>query len=468
VYSIRLRKQLNPDDYVIDVSEARKQEALRLSSRAAIRALPMQLTWDQVAARRRVNRNSFYAGVQERRQFQNTFGSRNKTLKTYGPFASLSYSITNMITYSDTPFGYSVQTGPLSTALGNLEKEINRFATTVSTSTTTEKYTATPPPARKAADKAPAFSVKETDKAEVSQVKKEATPGTIPSKAPTKDIIPTTASTSPTHEENEKFPAITTPTPPVEAKADTACKSDIPIEDTLSAIAMLRQKLFFTAPPPSCSSSTKEKFETSSSSAQLPSKRKHVHGAELENSEHTTTTTLSKLEKQVQIATSSITRVNEFETTSPAANMDEESKNSAATNNQAPEIITIEDSTDEIFSTANDTFAPQDSNTTGIGPGFSITTATTVKKESSFLCHYHTFTNQLSCTAPTVKKERRRISSCSVEEVTHCLRSSSFDDSAAASVAHNTTDASIQNSCTSTCSSDFDPKRYSLSAILSL
>lgn len=84
IFSIRQGRQLSTDDYLIDVSETRKQEAIDLANCVPVRALPNQLTWDQVAVRRKANStsSSIYGGVQERRRFQYAYGSRNKSLKT--------------------------------------------------------------------------------------------------------------------------------------------------------------------------------------------------------------------------------------------------------------------------------------------------------------------------------------------------------------------------------------------------
>ncbi|KAG2202670.1 hypothetical protein INT47_002102 [Mucor saturninus] len=84
--SIRLGNQLDPHDYLIDVSEARKQLENDISARIADRALPRQLTWDQVALRR-LNRENFEnnshlarnAGLRERARFSISYGSRLKS-----------------------------------------------------------------------------------------------------------------------------------------------------------------------------------------------------------------------------------------------------------------------------------------------------------------------------------------------------------------------------------------------------
>lgn len=89
-FSIRLEKQLDPQDYLIDISEARKQAIIDLSTRVAARALPRQLTWDQVALRRQ-NRSSFEkdsylarnAGLQECSRFSKSYSSRHRSSNRY-------------------------------------------------------------------------------------------------------------------------------------------------------------------------------------------------------------------------------------------------------------------------------------------------------------------------------------------------------------------------------------------------
>lgn len=86
--SIPFEKLLNPLNYLINVSEARKQAFAELSTRVPVRTLPRQYTWDQIA-KMRLNRTGLEtnnirllknSGLQARSQFNRLYGSKAKPM----------------------------------------------------------------------------------------------------------------------------------------------------------------------------------------------------------------------------------------------------------------------------------------------------------------------------------------------------------------------------------------------------
>ncbi|KAI9264683.1 hypothetical protein EDC94DRAFT_693404 [Helicostylum pulchrum] len=67
--SVPFMRLLNPLDYEINVSEARKQAIIDLSTRVPVRTLPRQYTWDQIAKKRSNAAALESTGLQARSQF---------------------------------------------------------------------------------------------------------------------------------------------------------------------------------------------------------------------------------------------------------------------------------------------------------------------------------------------------------------------------------------------------------------
>ncbi|KAI8067435.1 hypothetical protein BDF21DRAFT_114532 [Thamnidium elegans] len=81
--SVPFIRLLNPLDYEIDVSEARKQAIIDLSTHVAVRTLPRQYTWDQIAKKRSNVVSLESTGLQARSQFTRLYGSRIKSVKKH-------------------------------------------------------------------------------------------------------------------------------------------------------------------------------------------------------------------------------------------------------------------------------------------------------------------------------------------------------------------------------------------------
>ncbi|KAI9365668.1 hypothetical protein BD770DRAFT_77272 [Pilaira anomala] len=108
--SIQQESLLNPLNYLIDVSEARKQVRIDLSTRISVRTLPRQYTWDQIA-KKRLNQ----AGLEVNPKVLRTAGLQARSL-----FKRSHSNKTN-----------STQKRPVNkvTTLDNLEQEIQSAAT---------------------------------------------------------------------------------------------------------------------------------------------------------------------------------------------------------------------------------------------------------------------------------------------------------------------------------------------------
>lgn len=81
LFSVPFMRLLNPLDYEINVSEARKQAIIDLSTRVPVRTLPRQYTWDQIAKKRSNAAALESTGLQARSQFIRSYGSRAKLVK---------------------------------------------------------------------------------------------------------------------------------------------------------------------------------------------------------------------------------------------------------------------------------------------------------------------------------------------------------------------------------------------------
>lgn len=335
----------------------------------------------------------------------------------------------------------------MSTALGNLENEINHLATTVSPSPAKEINTTTPP-SSKLTPPTTARTIKAVPPLVSTSNKSASLSDSVHSSENTKSttVVALVAESSSKSAE-EKNTADDTSI--CQENTENTFEPNITAEVdsySLSALDRLRQKLFITTSTP-FQASIKSHTIAITRMNRSP-KRKYDDDIEPAKSE-SSTTTLGNSDRQDQRGIC----------ISEGGEDIDRHKDSGMVS--AP-ILNEEDS--KSVKRVNSNGGTHDEPANKIAdPDFSVTATKKQASLSSNCPHTANEESGATFTTATVNKNRNYTCRCSVEQITRSLSLSSVDDTATVVEATN-----LHHTCSSASSSDFDPNQYSLSAILSL